>query len=396
MIQAAYIHIPFCQELCHYCDFNKVYAKNQPIDLYLEMLEKEIEMTLQNTRPAFQTIYIGGGTPTVLSSAQMKKLLSIVNKHMRVTDGVEFTIEGNPNDITPELVALLREFGVNRISLGAQTFQPEHLKQMNRTHSPEQIERAISYLFTGGMNNINVDLIYGYPEHTLADWQDTLKRVVQFPIQHISAYSLIIEPKTKFYLMEQRNQLNLPDEDIAAEMYEEAMRFLPANGLNRYELSNYATEGYESRHNLVYWNNEEYYGFGAGAHSYTGVKRIQNYGPVLHYIRALKNNLLPILNEVYLTKKERVEEEMFLGLRKATGVSKKHFEMKFGFPIEALYQEEIEKVKKSGLLAEENGQIFLTERGCLLGNIVFEQFLLDEKNDKKNQVFSVDKANDIW
>ena len=347
--------------------------------MYLDMLEREMELTFKGEKPTLQTIYIGGGTPTALTIEQMKKLLSIIQKHMNYTNETEFTVEGNPNDITLEYVSLLLSFGVNRFSLGAQTFQAEHLKQMNRTHSPKQIETAISYLFEGGLNNINVDLIYGYPHHTLSDWRETLQHVIQFPIRHISAYSLIVEPKTQFYLMNQRNQLDLPDEDVTAEMYEEAMHLLPMHGLKRYELSNYAYEGYESKHNLVYWNNEGYYGFGAGAHGYIGERRLQNHGPISHYIRVLNKNHLPILNEVNLTKKEQIEEEMFLGLRKAKGVCKTHFQEKFGTSIFHYYEQAVLNMKQAGLLAENDSHIFLTDKGCLLGNLVFEQFLIDEK-----------------
>lgn len=380
MIESTYIHIPFCKELCHYCDFNKVYITKQPVDTYIEMLNREMALTFQGMRPKMKTVYIGGGTPTALSLLQLRQLLKNIHRQMEITSETEFTIEGNPNDFSQELVTLLLEFGINRVSLGAQTFHACHLKQMNRTHTPKQIETAISYLFTNGLNNINVDLIYGYPNHEMKHWKETLEKIVTLPIQHISAYSLIVEPKTKFYFMDAKGELELPEEDMVAEMYEEAMFFLPKHNFKRYELSNYAKTGFESKHNLVYWNNDFYYGFGAGAHSYIHFNRIQNFAPIMHYIKALQNEQLPRLNIVTCTKQEQMEEEMFLGLRKAAGVCKEQFFQKFKQQISDVFDKSVADGKKRGLLMESSSHIFLTEKGCLLGNEVFEQFLFEKNN----------------
>lgn len=377
MIQAAYIHIPFCNELCYYCDFHKVYIARQPVDTYIEMLDLEIQAVLQNSRPKMNTVYIGGGTPTALSIKQMNRLLQILHRHMEITSDTEFTIEGNPNDITETLARIFTDYGVNRISLGAQTFESSHLVQMNRTHTPEQIEKAVLCLIKNGLENINLDFIYGYPNHQMSQWRKTLKKAVHLPISHISAYSLIVEPKTQFYFMEEKGQLHLPDEDIVADMYETAMDFLPVQGFRRYELSNYAKKGYESQHNLIYWDNNFYYGFGAGAHSYTDFTRIQNIVPVMHYIKALQSHSRPILYESRCTQKEQMEEEMFLGLRKATGVSKEKFFHKFGVKMQDVFLKSIEDGKNKGLIEETATHIFLTRKGCLLGNEVFATFLLE-------------------
>lgn len=378
MIQAAYIHIPFCQHICHYCDFNKVFIERQPVEQYLEYLEKEIINTVK--KQPFQqmkSIFVGGGTPTALNMAQTERLLEIINRHLRpLASDYELTFEANPGDLPKEKLKLLLDGGVNRISFGVQSFQNHLLKEIGRTHTKEDVLTAIAEAKEVGFDNINVDLIYALPTQTMEDVKETLKVAFTLGVQHFSGYSLIIEPKTVFYNRMRQGKLRLPGEDNEAKMYEVVMDEMEHHGYKQYEISNFSKEGYESRHNLTYWNNEEYYGFGAGAHSYVAGKRIQNVGPLKKYFSTIDETGFPYLDVHEVTEKERMEEELFLGLRKVAGVSKTHFKEKFGLEMDDVFAEQLRQNIEQGLLEEQEDCVRLTRKGKLLGNEVFQSFLV--------------------
>lgn len=378
-MQAAYIHIPFCQHICHYCDFNKVFIERQPVDQYLEYLEKEIINTVQKVPfDSMKTIFVGGGTPTALNMEQTKKLLDIINRRLRpFAPNCELTFEANPGDLPKEKLNVLLEGGVNRISFGVQTFRDELLEKIGRKHTREDAFVAIREAQEVGFKNINVDIIYALPGQTIEDVKETLDIAFTLGVQHFSAYSLIVEPKTVFYNLMNKGKLRLPGEDREAKMYEMVMDEMERHGYTQYEISNFSKGDNESRHNLTYWNNEEYYGFGAGAHSYVNGERIQNVGPLKQYFNKIDETGFPYLDVHVVTEKEKMEEELFLGLRKTKGVSKMAFRNKFNVEMNQVFAKQLQNNQEQGLLEESNGYVHLTRKGKLLGNEVFQSFLID-------------------
>jgi putative oxygen-independent coproporphyrinogen III oxidase len=378
LVNAVYIHIPFCKEICHYCDFTKNYYNETIAEQFVQALQKEIKLYIGDNQQKVKTIYIGGGTPTSLSDSHFKKLLTTVNKYFDVANCEEFTVEANPGEFSYEKMQMLKEFGVNRISLGVQVLDDMYLKMLNRNHEVKDVVETVSALQKIGMENISMDFIYALPEQTLEHFQDTLKKAILFNLPHYSAYALQIEPKTVFYLRYKEGKLRKPKEETEVLMYEALVNEMEKAGLKQYEISNFGKPGYESKHNLHYWNNEYYYGFGAGAHGYLPTERIVNLRPVHHYIKSIQNGKKPILHIDPISKKEMMEEEMFLGLRKTEGVSRKRFFDKFHIEMDDLYGKEIEKLEKKGWLMQEDDYIRLTHAGRLFGNEVFSAFLLDE------------------
>lgn len=375
-MKAAYIHIPFCRHICHYCDFNKVFIEKQPVDEYVVLLQKEMSITLeQEPAVSLDTIFVGGGTPTALNEQQLAVLCKGIRETLPFNTG-EFTFEANPGDLSKEKLQILYDYGVNRLSFGVQSFDNGLLEKIGRSHRAEDVYTSIEYAQAIGIDNISIDLMYALPGQTETQFHDTLKKATALQLPHYSIYSLIVEPKTIFYNLMKKGKLHLPTEDSEARMYELAMNVMQEAGLHQYEISNFSKRGFESKHNLVYWNNETYYGFGAGAHSYMNGKRRSNCGPLKHYMTPLTENKLPIYEEQLLTVKEKMEEEMFLGLRKTAGVSIEHFEQKFSCKLKSVFSKPIQEMTSRGLLEEKEGALRLTTRGKFFGNEVFQAFLL--------------------
>lgn len=346
------------------------------MDEYLDALIKEIDLTFAQVPPrSIQTIYIGGGTPTALSEKQLQVLLEALHSLVSLESHYEFTMEANPGDLTKEKLAILREYGVNRLSIGVQSFNDRLLERIGRKHRVNDVYQSIAMAREEGFTNMSIDLMYALPGQTMNDVVHSLQEFFRLGIEHCSAYSLIVEPKTIFYNLLQRGKLRLPSQDLDADMYELIMNEMNEHGYNQYEISNYARPGYESKHNLVYWNNDEYYGFGAGAHAYLNKTRRANINPVRKYIQTLAANQLPINSEIALTEKDIMEEEMILGLRKNEGVSIARFIDKFAIDPLKLYQTQIDKLEKNGLIKVVDGFIRLTHRGRMLGNNVFMEFI---------------------
>ncbi|ARD49543.1 radical SAM family heme chaperone HemW [Sporosarcina sp. P33] len=379
-MRGVYIHIPFCQQICYYCDFNKVFLKNQPVDQYIESIGKEFHY-MKEAGYSFdqvETVFLGGGTPTALNVAQLDRLLTIVSQYIDVTALKEFTTEANPDDLSEDQLVVLKEKGVNRLSIGVQTFNERLLKQIGRTHSNEDVERVIAAARKIGFDNISIDLMYGLPTQTAEEWEETLDRALSLDLPHYSAYSLIVEPKTVFYNRMVKGKLPLPGEDIEAEMFAMVMDRMNKKGLNQYEISNFAKSGYPSFHNLIYWENSHYAGIGAGAHGYLGKERYANVGPLTHYIDLLEDGKLPRKEVHEVTQSESMEEEMFLGLRIIEGVSMKEFEEKFKRPIREVFGKPIEELQRQGLLQITGDHLQLTRKGVFQGNTAFQEFLLDK------------------
>lgn len=377
LIQSAYIHIPFCEHICHYCDFNKVFLQGQPVDEYLKMMKKEMQLQVKTypSAPELETIFVGGGTPTSLNETQLQYLCDSISETFTLKKDGEYTFEANPGELSREKLEILYHSGVNRLSFGVQSFTDDLLKRIGRTHRAADVYETIEKAQSVGFTNISIDLIYGLPGQTIEDFTDTLDKALALDLPHYSSYSLIVEPKTVFYNLMQKGKLHLPPQDTEANMYEKLMETMEKHNLHQYEISNFARTGFESRHNLTYWNNEEYYGIGAGAHGYTGGKRIANHGPVKKYMNPLQADELPVLETHVVPLNEKMEEEMFLGLRKTAGVSMQHFKDKFFVEMTEVFAKPIEEQTRHGLLVQENDFIRLTEKGKLLGNEVFQAFL---------------------
>lgn len=370
---SAYVHIPFCTQICYYCDFSKVFIKNQPVDAYLEHLIQEFKSyDIQKLR----TLYIGGGTPTALSADQLEFLLTELTKHLDLSYLEELTIEANPGDLDSEKIAVLKDSAVNRISLGVQTFNDKMLKRIGRSHCEKDIYENIEHLKKVGFENISIDLIYALPRQTMSDVKENVAKAIALDIPHMSLYSLILENHTVFMNRMRRGKLPLPKEDLEAEMFEYIIQELEKAGFEHYEISNFSKPHFESRHNLMYWNNDEYFGLGAGASGYVNGIRYKNHGPIRHYLQAVERGSARF-NEEHLSKKEMMEEEMFLGLRKKTGVSKSRFEEKFGISFEQQYGDVVTELIEKGLLVSNKEIIRMTKKGLFLGDTVAEKFILE-------------------
>lgn len=370
---SAYVHIPFCTQICYYCDFSKVFIKNQPVDSYLEhLLEEFRSYDIQKLR----TLYIGGGTPTALSAPQLEVLLDGLTKKLDLSVLEELTIEANPGDLDADKIAVLKNSAVNRVSLGVQTFDDKMLKKIGRSHLEKDIYENIDRLKLAGFDNISIDLIYALPGQTMEQVKENVAKAIGLDIPHMSLYSLILENHTVFMNRMRRGKLPLPKEEVEAEMFEYIIAELERAGFEHYEISNFSKPSFESRHNLMYWDNAEYYGIGAGASGYINGVRYKNHGPIRHYLSAVEEGNARITEE-HLSQKEQMEEEMFLGLRKKSGVSMARFEEKFGRSFDGLYGEIVKDLVQQGLMQIDGDRVRMTKRGLFLGDTVAERFILE-------------------
>ena len=364
-VNSAYIHIPFCKSKCNYCSFVSFENWDKKLG-YVFSLLKEIDYYYDSI--PLKTLYIGGGTPSVLETEYLKK---IVNKFNLKSDA-EVTIEVNPNDVTSEYLSELKSIGFNRISMGAQTFDNDILKLVGRRHNSDEIYKAVEIAKLTGFNNINLDLIYGLPNQTIDGFRYDLEEIIKLDIQHISLYGLKIENGCYFY-----NHLpkNIPDDDIQADMYLLAGEITSNEGYEHYEISNYSKKGFNSRHNTNYWKCGEYHGFGLSAHGYIGGIRYSNTSDMEEYLSA------PLSREIgkFLTKNEMLEEKIFLGLRLAEGINIEEINSEFGIDFDKKYAKVIEKYSDSGhIIKTPNGYKFSDNKesnGILLSNIILSEFL---------------------
>lgn len=368
-----YVDIPFCVKKCYYCDFNS-FETLELIPEYLEALRIEIT-NLKNCCYSANTVYIGGGTPTVLTNNQLFSLLSDLHKNIYIAKDAEITIEANPGTLTQEKLHLLKTLGVNRLSIGLQAYQNSMLKIMGRIHTVEDFENNFITARDIGFNNINVDLIFGLPNQRLEDFEETLRRVSYLSPEHISCYALSVEEGTKFHQWKQEGRLSLPSDDDERKMYYEAIEALTRVGYNHYEISNFAKPGRECKHNLVYWTYKDYLGLGAGAHSFLDNKRFNNHPIILDYIKSIKNSSTAILNIESISYQEQQAAFCIMGLRLLQGLNKAVFKQRFHKEITQVYKSPVEKLKKQGLLQENSENLKLTALGLDFANVVFMEFL---------------------
>ncbi len=361
MIKSAYIHIPFCDSICSYCDFCKLLKNNEWINLYLNALEKEIKGKYKGE--VLDTIYIGGGTPSSLSIEQLNKLFNIL-KILKFSETIEFTFECNIENITKEKLELLYKNGVNRLSIGIQAFSEKYLKYLNRKHDVKMVSDKISIAKTIGFKNINIDLIYALKNQTIEELNNDLDLFLKLDISHISTYSLIIEPNTKLYI---DNTENI-DEYIDYDMYKLICKKLEKNGYNHYEVSNFSKPGYQSKHNLTYWNNEEYYGFGMGASGYIDNVRYDNTRGLNEY---LKGNY--VKDKHLVEKKEKIENEFILGFRKIKGINKLSFKEKYNLDIKSI--DIVNTLLKENKLLEDEKNIYINSDYIYVSNDIIVNFI---------------------
>ncbi|MGG1516250.1 radical SAM family heme chaperone HemW [Paenibacillus oryzisoli] len=373
---AVYIHIPFCTNKCHYCDFNSYVLKGQPVMAYLDALEREMEMTVRLTPPEkVETIFVGGGTPTVLLPDQMERFLSMVRTYFPANPNeVEFSMEANPGTTDEDKLAVMKAGGVNRISFGVQSFNNDLLAAIGRIHNTDDVYRSIENAKKLGFDNLSIDLMFGLPRQTVDIMQATLDEALALDLQHYSIYSLKVEENTLFHTLYNKNQLPLPSEDEEVEMYEGIMNRLEAAGYKQYEISNFARPGRESRHNTQYWRNRTYYGLGAGAHGYIGGQRHINIKGVQPYIDATVQGL-PVLEQFAVEPQEAMEDFMMVGLRMMDGVQGSDFRAQFGSEMEDHFGATLQGWVNKKLLERVPGGYRLSKQGVLLGNEVFASFL---------------------
>lgn len=378
-----YLHIPFCHTRCHYCDFN-TYAGMLPLrEPYVRALLTEIVLAGELAQHAdgrarrSRTIFFGGGTPSLLTVEQVTRLLSTCREAFAVDKDAEITLEANPGTLSREQLAGLRAAGINRLSVGSQSFDAELLKTLGRIHTPEEISQALRHARTAGFTSINLDFMFGLPGQTMRHWQDTLDQALALRPEHFSLYSLIIEEGTPFYTWVEEGRITPGDEDLCADMYEYADERLQAEGYINYEISNWALPGHASRHNLTYWQNLPYLGMGAGAHSYFADKRFSNERDPQAYIHTLKKRQLPIVESETIERIQQMSETAFLALRTAQGLHLPTFEERFAEPFASFVGDRLHIVEEAGLLEKLDGWLRLSKRGRLLGNEVFMRLLPD-------------------
>lgn len=353
-----------------YCDFYSISDGNFLFEKYVRAVCREIEMRRCDEK--ISSIYFGGGTPSILPVELIAKIFSTLVKNFKLDRNIEVTIEVNPGTVDEHYLEQLRKIGFNRISIGVQTFDDRLLKKIGRIHSSKNardvIESARKFF-----ENISIDLMYSLPEQSLENLQDDLKIVTTLEIQHVSIYGLQIEENTPFFSM----NLDLPSEELSEQMYDLIMLELPRNNFHRYEISNFAKSGFESRHNLGYWSDVEYLGFGSSAHSYLKNDRLENISNVEEYINAIESGKIYQHSEDSLrTRNDLISEFCFLGLRKMTGINRTQFENKFGISIESIFSKQIDRLIRKQLLIADSESIRLTDLGFKFGNLAFEEFLL--------------------
>lgn len=372
---AAYIHIPFCKKICHYCAFNKYFYDGQPIDRYLSGLHTEMSLYKEENDLPFDTIYVGGGTPSCLNFEELTVLLENIQQQLKYNQNTEYTFEINPGELTLQKCQLLASYGVNRISMGVQSFNDQLLRKIGRNHREKHIYQCIEWLREAGLTNLSIDLIFRLPEQTLEDFDDSLTKALSLELPHYSLYSLIIENQTVFQQLQREGKLPLPSEDVDADMFELAIQRLGEAGIQQYEVSNFAIPGFESRHNLKYWNYTPYYGFGAGAHGFIDNIRYYNSGPVHHYLKATQAKMKPIINELPLNQSEQMEEYLFLALRTTKGFRLSDFEKRFSVNAMEIFGDFLKQQEKNQLLIIEENSVRLTNRGLFLADSVFRELL---------------------
>ena len=383
-----YVHIPFCVKKCAYCDFLSFPADEDKVHRYIRALQKEIALRGSSIdHKSITSIYFGGGTPSYIDGEYISDLLDTIYYYYDVDDDAEITIEVNPKTVDLEKLRKYRRYGVNRLSIGAQSTHDEILKKLGRIHTHKDFTDCYSWALKAGFENINVDLISGIPGQNFEMWSDSLKEIIQLGAKHVSTYGLIIEEGTSFYEIygedDRRREEGyepeiLPSEQTERILYYMSIEYLCSAGYTNYEISNFAKPGYESRHNTGYWIGREYLGMGLGSSSYLLGRRFSNCDNIEEYIAMCEKGRIKHTDEQILTIEEKMEEFMFLGLRMTKGVSRSDFKNRFGVSIESVFGDALNELRKTGLLMMIEDRIFLTSEGIDVSNYALAKFLIND------------------
>lgn len=371
-----YIHIPFCEQKCRYCDFLSFPGDHmKEKERYVDALCEEMRLRIQGKWRTPQTIFIGGGTPTALSAAQLAQLLQVLADCVHMDTVEEFTVEANPGTVDAEKLAALRAGGVNRLSFGVQSFDDMLLRRIGRIHTAQDAVEAVAWARQAGFDNINLDLMYGLPGQTATQWQETIDRALALAPSHLSLYQLIVEEGTAIARQLAEGALPPIDEDGAAEWFVRQRDWLAASGYAQYEVSNYAQPGYASKHNQLYWRLDDYLGLGLGATSWIRPMRCVNTSDLQAYCAALESGVLPPSESETLTRDEQMSESVFMALRMNEGLSRARFHSLYGVDVVEVFPDAVREGCSCSWLTLDEASLKLTDAGRLVGNWVFELFI---------------------
>ena len=372
-----YIHIPFCKRKCIYCDFYSLACTSQVMDHYVAAVVKEARLRSGELKNAANTLYVGGGTPSLLSTDHLRTLIDGLSNVFDLSKLQEFTIEVNPDDVTSEMMTACQSLGVNRVSMGVQSFDEKDLHFINRRHSSQQAIETVEIIRNSGVNNVSIDLIYGIPGQTLDTWMHNVQQAIALGVQHISAYCLSYEEGTPLWHMRERGEVQEVDEETTVRMYEVLVEHLRKAGYLHYEISNFALPGFESKHNSSYWDGTPYLGLGAAAHSYDG-GAVRSYNPadIDGYMKCLDLDMLPCERE-QLSPVEQYDEMVMLALRTSHGLDLSRLNRRFGHAESEAFKTKAQRFVECGLLVCENGVYRLSQKGVMVSNAVISDLFAE-------------------